>query len=107
MTRSPAAKSLSFPFAAAVAEPPDRRLEVGEEVISESQTTSHIDVLPEPGGDVVDQLSKGFPLDDMAVVGARRDDQPSVLVARRVLLAALVPDLDEHEVRVLGLVAVP
>ena len=53
------------------------------------------------GLDVVGQLIEGLTSDDMAVVATGRDDQPSVLVARRVLsLAALVPYLDEHEVGV-------
>ncbi len=48
------------------------------------QPTGDGGVLREPGGDVRRQLGQGFALDDMAVVAARRDDQPPVLVARRV-----------------------
>src|SRR4051812_37867145 len=48
----------------------------------------------------------GFPPDDVCIIGPGRHDLPAVLVAGRVVLAALVPDLHEDQVGILALVSV-
>ena len=56
----------------------------------------------------VRELLQRLAADDVRVARAGvADDEPPVLVARAVALAALVPDLDEHEVRVLAGQRVP
>src|SRR3954470_11675089 len=60
----------------------------------------------EPVGDGVGERLEGPAADDVGVIGAGRHDLAAVLVAGRVVLAALVPDLHEDEVGVLAVLAV-
>src|SRR5437763_10650218 len=57
--------------------------------------------------DLARQFGQRRALDHVAVVGALGHDEPSIFGARGMILRALVPDCDAHEIRVLGLRSVP
>src|SRR6185312_17569601 len=86
----------------------DARLQVGEEVLARGGAARRVRDALEARADRAGELLQRLAADDVRVARPRvADDEPPVLVARAVTLAALVPDLDEDEMRVLAGERVP
>src|SRR4051794_11245884 len=101
-----AVEVLVHPVLGEPVEPLDRLPQGGDEVRVQGEPAGQVRVPGEPVGDGVGERLEGLAADDVRVIGAGRHDLAAVLVAGRVVLAALVPDLHEDEVGVLAVLAV-
>src|SRR5206468_12063466 len=77
----------------------DAGLQVRQELGRRPRATGHAGVLGHALVDGARQFGQRRALDDVAVVGALGHDEPSIFGARRMILRALVPDRDAHEIR--------
>src|SRR5580704_13474361 len=81
--------------------------EIAGEIGRELQIADLTPIFRKPLADPARQLLDGRRLDDMVVFFARRDDEAAIFAARGIVLAALVPDGDEDEIRIFAERGIP